>query len=105
MKIPLWLKILISVICVAAVAVIMLRGDETPEYTAAGAAGEAKEAVDGFEFNPEELTYDGTGDLDLLKGVSLPGFTRQELKELTFVSIETAGALSKKRVPGLRGRS
>jgi hypothetical protein len=38
MKIPLWLKILISVICVAAVVVIMLRGDETPEYTAAGAA-------------------------------------------------------------------
>ena len=98
MKIPLWLKILISVICVAAVAVIMLRGDETPEYTAAGAAGEAKEAVDGFEFNPEELTYDGNGDLDLLQGVSLPGFSREELKELTFVSIETAGALSKKRV-------
>lgn len=66
--------------------------------SAAGAAGEAKEAVDGFEFNPEELTYDGNGDLDLLQGVSLPGFSRKELKELTFVSIETAGALSKKRV-------
>jgi hypothetical protein len=98
MKIPLWLKILISVICIAAVAVIMLRGDETPEYAAAGAEGAAKEAVDGFEFDPEELIYDGKGDLDLLKGVSLPGFSRQELKELTFVSIETAGALSKKRV-------
>lgn len=98
MKIPLWLKILISVICVAAVAVIMMRGDETPEYAEAGSAGAAEAAVDGFEFNPEELTYDGNGDLDLLKGVSLPGFTRQELKELTFVSIETAGALSKKRV-------
>ena len=98
MKIPLWLKILISVICVAAVAVIMMRGDETPEYAEAGSAGAAEAAVDGFEFDPEELTYDGNGDLDLLKGVSLPGFTRQELKELTFVSIETAGALSKKRV-------
>ena len=98
MKIPLWLKILISVICIAAVAVIMLRGDETPEYAAAGAEGAAKESVDGFEFDPEELIYDGKGDLDLLKGVSLPGFSRQELKELTFVSIETAGALSKKRV-------
>jgi hypothetical protein len=76
----------------------MLRGDETPEYVAAGAEGAAEEAVDGFEFDPEELTYDGNGDLDLLKGVSLPGFSRQELKELTFVSIETAGALSKKRV-------
>ena len=98
MKIPLWLKILISVICIAAVAAIMLRGDETPEYAATGAEGAAKEAVDGFEFDPEELTYDGNGDLDLLKGVSLPGFSRQELKELTFVSIETAGALSNKRV-------
>ena len=98
MKIPLWLKILISVICVAAVAVIMMRGDETPEYAEAGSAGAAEAAVDGFEFDPEELTYDGNGDLDLLKGVSLPGFTRQELKELTFVSIETAGAVSKKRV-------
>ena len=98
MKIPLWLKILISVICIAAVAAIMLRGDETPEYAATGAEGAAKEAVDGFEFDPEELTYDGNGDLDLLKGVSLPGFSRQELKELTFVSIETIGAPSKKRV-------
>ena len=98
MNIPLWLKILISVICIAAVAVIMQRGDETPEYTAAGTEGAAVEAVDGFEFEPEELTYDGNGDLDLLQGVSLPGFSRQELKELTFVSIETVGALSKKRV-------
>ena len=98
MKIPLWLKILISVICIAAIAAIMLRGDETPEYAAEGAEGAAKEAVDGFEFEPEELIYDGNGDLDLLKGVSLPGFSRQELKELTFVSIETAGALSNKRV-------
>jgi len=31
MKIPLWLKLLISVICIAAVAVIMLQGDETAE--------------------------------------------------------------------------
>jgi hypothetical protein len=98
MKIPLWLKILISVICIAAVAVIMQRGDETPEYTAEGVEREAEEVVDGFEFDPEELSYDGNGDLDLLQGVSLPGFSRQELRELTFVSIETAGALSKKRV-------
>ena len=98
MKIPLWLKLLISVICIAAVAVIMLRGDETAEYTAAGGEGAAKEVVDGFEFDPEELIYDGNGDLDLLRGVSLPGFSRQELKELTFVSIETVGALSNKRV-------
>ena len=98
MKIPLWLKLLISVICVAAVAAIMLRGDETADYTAAKSGGTAKEVVDGFEFDPEELTYDGNGELDLLQGVTLPGFSRQELKELTFVSIETAGALSKKRV-------
>lgn len=98
MKIPLWLKILISVICIAAVAAIMLRGDETSEYTAEGIEREAEEAVDGFEFDPEELTYDGNGDLDLLQGVSMPGFSRQELKERTFVSIETVGALSKKRV-------
>ena len=98
MKIPLWLKLLISVICIAAVAVIMLQGDETAEYMAAGDEGAAKETVDGFEFDPEELIYDGNGDLDLLKGVSLPGFSRQELKARTFVSIETVGALSKKRV-------
>ena len=98
MKIPLWLKILISVICIAAVAAIMLRGDETPIYTTEGTDGAVEEAVDGFEFDPEELIYDGNGDLDLLRGVSLPGFSRQELKELTFVSIETVGALSKKRV-------
>ena len=92
------LKIIISIICIAAVAALMLRGDETSKYTAEGIEREAEEAVDGFEFDPEELTYDGNGDLDLLQGVSLPGFSRQEMKELTFVSIETAGALSKKRV-------
>ncbi len=98
MKIPMWTKILISIICIATVAAIILQGDETPEYSAAVAGGAAEEMVDGFEFDPEEITYDGNGDLDLLQGVSLPGFSKQELKELTFVSIETAGAISKKRV-------
>lgn len=98
MKIPMWLKILISVICIAAVAAIMQRGDETPENTAAGAEGTGAEAIDGFEFDPEELTYDGSEDLDLLQGVSLPGFSKQELKDLVFVSIKTAGATSKKKV-------
>ena len=98
MRNHLLLKIIISIICIAAVAALMLRGDETSKYTAEGVEREAEEAVDGFEFDPEELTYDGNGDLDLLQGVSLPGCSRQELKELTFVSIETTGALSKKRV-------
>ena len=99
MKIPLWLKLLISVICIAAVAAIMLRGDETAEYMAAGDEGVAKETVDGFEFDPtmedllEEIVGNIYDEFDQEEEKVL-----QELKERTFVSIETVGALSKKRV-------
>lgn len=98
MKNLMWMKILISVICIAVVAGILSRGDETPEYMTEGAEGVVDGAVDGFVFDPEELTYDGNGDLDLLQGVSLPGFSKQELKDQVFVTIETAGALSRKKV-------
>lgn len=91
-------KVLISIICIVAVIAIMLRGDETPVYD--GAAVEAGEdgAVDGFAFEPEELVYDGKGELNFLEGVSLPGFSAQELKKLVYVRIQTSGSLSSKKV-------
>lgn len=91
-------KIIISVICIAAAAFLVLRGDETPEYDEVSQTEMAAGTIDGFEFAPEELTYDGTGELDLLEGVSLPGYSKQELKDLVFVQIETESSISDKRV-------
>ena len=97
MKNHMLLKITISVLCIAAAAAIVLRSDETPEYeevsTSVGSS-----VIDGFTFAPEELTYDGTDELDLLAGVSLPGCSKQDLKDLVYVHIETAGSISDKRV-------
>lgn len=92
------LKIIVSVACIAAVAFLLLRGDEAPVYTADGGADVQSNTHDDFIFDPEELTYDGSGELDLLEGVSLPGYSKQELKDLVYVEIETQSALSEKRV-------
>lgn len=91
-------KVLISIICIAAVLAIMLRGDETPIYDGEAAPVGEGGAVDGFEFEPEELVYDGKGEIDFLEGVSLPGCSAQELKKIVYVKIRTSGALSSKRV-------
>ena len=91
-------KIIISAVCIAAVAVIMSRGDETSNYTVEGTEFAKDEAVDGFVFEPETISYNGIGDLDLRQGVSLPGFTKHDLDNLVYVKIRTAGALSDKRV-------
>lgn len=97
MNIHLLVKILISIICIAAVSAIVLRDDKTDEYVSAYVAPE-EGTIDGFTFEPEVLTYDGKGDLDFLSGVSLQGHSKQELKNLVFISIETSGTLSNKQV-------
>ena len=53
---------------------------------------------DAFQFNPEELTYDGTGELDFLQGVSLDNYTARELKDMVFIRISTGDNLSQKVV-------
>lgn len=53
---------------------------------------------DAFQFKPEELTYDGTGELDFLQGVSLDNYTVGELKDMVFISITSGEKLSEKIV-------
>lgn len=98
MKNHILLKIFISVLCIMAAAAIVFRSDETYKYEEEVKTAEEASVIDGFTFEPEELTYDGTDELDLLTGVSLPGCSKQDLKDLVYVHIETAGSISDKRV-------
>ena len=49
-----------------------------------------------FSFDPPELTYDGTGEIDLLSGVSLNGITGQPLHDLVFTKIQNGSHTSEK---------
>lgn len=92
------LKIIISIVCLAGVLAIVYYGDEMPMYNQAENIPAQTISIDGFSFDPEELEYDGHGDLDFLEGVSLPGYSKQELKDLVFIEISTDDALSNKLV-------
>lgn len=49
-----------------------------------------------FSFDPPELTYDGVGEIDLLKGVSLNGVSGQPLRDLVFTKIHDGSHTSEK---------
>lgn len=54
--------------------------------------------IDAFEFDPEELSYNGAGDIDFLEGVTLQGYTPEELKEKVFIRIYAGNTLSEKNI-------
>ncbi|MDO4804322.1 MAG: bacterial Ig-like domain-containing protein [Lachnospiraceae bacterium] len=54
--------------------------------------------LDAFRFDPEKIIYDGMGDLDLLEGVSLEGYTVDELKDIVFIKVYKGDTLSEKIV-------
>ena len=94
------LKIVISVICLIVLVLLYVFGERFfhEEITVDSKTKEAIEEKDSFLFDPEELVYDGTGELDFLKGVSLENFSPEELKEKVFISITTGDNLSEKVV-------
>ena len=93
------LKIMIALLCVLVEAAMLYTG---------GGSGQEEEALqemrsggtylDAFQFDPEELTYDGTGDLDLFTGVSLSGYDMEDLKDKIFIKIYTGNTLSEKNI-------
>ena len=54
--------------------------------------------IDAFEFDPEELSYSGVGDIDFLEGVILEGYAPEELKEKVFIRIYAGNTLSEKTI-------
>ena len=92
------LKIIISLACIIVLVMLFYFGDEIiPENDSTDVSVQGEETyLDEFKFDPEELTFDGTGKLDLLKGVSLKGYNAQELKTMVFTRIYGGENLSKK---------
>ena len=99
-QIPMSFKVSISILCSIAIAVLVVISGEdiheekqlSTEYQETGIL------KDAFTFNPERLIYDGTETLDLLEGVSLPGYTAEELKNNVYVRISTGDSMSQKIV-------
>lgn len=91
------LKILISLACVIVLVMMFFFGDEIiPENNPTNAAQGEENYRDDFKFKPEKLIYDGTGDLDLLQGVTLKGYNAQDLKTMVFTRIYAGDTLSEK---------
>ena len=81
------------------VLLFLFREANKPDSTSLTAGPEQALTQDGdsaFSFDPPELTYDGTGEIDLLSGVSLNGITGQPLRDLVFTKIQNGSHTSEK---------
>lgn len=94
----LFIKIFISLICIIAFIVLFASGDKLPIIEDKGEyIGQNKdEYIDAFKFEPVEIKYDGNGELDLLDGVTLDGYSKKELETLVFIRIYQDKSLSEK---------
>lgn len=92
------IKSVIALVGILGVIILFVFGDNILplDDTADFIGQEGSEYADDFIFEPEELSYDGTGDLDLLEGVTLEGYSAQELKPLVFTRIYKGESLSEK---------
>lgn len=52
----------------------------------------------GFDFDTETMTYDGNGELDLLKGVTYNGKDAKDIADQLTVNVSTGDSLTKKVV-------
>lgn len=92
------IKLVISLVCTLGIIALFTVGNKISLSDESGdfMGQRTDEYVDAFIFDSEELSYDGTGDLDLLKGVTLEGYSTQELKSLVFTRIYKGESLSEK---------
>ena len=93
-------KALVSVICIFSLVFLYVFGERFFQTEIQIESQEQADngEQDSFMFDPEELVYDGTGDLDLLEGVSLENFSQEELKNKVFIKISPADNLSRKTI-------
>lgn len=115
------IMVILTVVSVAVLAVLfVLTGnrDGKPSDEVRDKAGIDTENSECFQFEPETLTYDGTGDLDLLCGVTFTDLSDsdavgeksesgsessvakrgQELRDIVFVRISAGNALYRKNI-------
>lgn len=90
-----------SLIAIAGILVLFFLFREANKPDSASSAADSEQAMtqegdSAFSFDPPELTYDGTGEIDLLSGVSLNGITGQPLHDLVFTKIQNGSHTSEK---------
>ena len=99
-RISMFFKVSISVFSLLAIVILYCVGGKTSDSSVGESIinNESEKFEDVFVFNPEEISYDGTGDLDLLKGVSLKNYSLETLKDIVFIRISTGENISRKVV-------
>ena len=90
-----------TVVAIAGILVLFFLFREANKPDSASSAADPEQAMtqdadSAFSFDPPELTYDGTGEIDLLSGVSLNGITGQPLRDLVFTKIQNGSHTSEK---------
>lgn len=91
-------KIIISIASLLIIALMyILSGRDTDEPSMGGSAL-TDNVSDAFVFEPETLTYDGSGEMDFLEGVFLEGYTADELEDMVYIRVTAGKILSEKYV-------
>lgn len=90
-------KIAISAFCLIVLILLYAFGGQVIEDdNMVYEVSQADDARDAFVFDPETLVYDGTGELDLLEGVTLEGYNEEQLEKMVYIRISTGDSLSEK---------
>ena len=97
-RFPVIFKVAISTVCLIALVFLFVFGGPLfeKEEELLPINKESENVKDSFMFKPEELLYDGKGELDLLEGVSLENYTSEEIEKMVFIRISTGENLSQK---------
>lgn len=90
------LKLSVSVLCLIALFLLYIFGGRVITDDSLPYVENTADIKDVFTFEPDTLVYDGTGDLDFLEGVSLEGYSKEQLKKMIYIRISTGDSLSEK---------
>lgn len=91
-------KILISIASLLIIALMYILSGRDTDEPSMGDSGLTDDMSDAFVFEPETLTYDGSGEMDFLEGVFLEGYTADELEDMVYIRVTAGNILSEKYV-------
>ena len=91
-------KILISIASLLIIALMYILSGRDTDEPSMGDSALTDNVSDAFVFEPETLTYDGSGEMDFLEGVFLEGYTADELEDMVYIRVTAGNILSEKYV-------
>ena len=91
-------KILISITSLLIIALMYILSGRDTDEPSMGDSALTDNVSDAFVFEPETLTYDGSGEMDFLEGVFLEGYTADELEDMVYIRVTAGNILSEKYV-------